>query len=137
MKIDGNVSHAEHQFVAWLESQPSLLPQIASMHLNLREYSPCATCIGDLVRLIRAVVAARDQRPFGHGRRMADAVLTWVTPYPGRGSDGLNSTTSAGVRALEGAGWTIHAPKILEGKGTDLHLNTDIILTAPDYRRPQ
>jgi hypothetical protein len=122
-----NVSHAEHHFISWLESQLPGLPRVRRIMLNLQPYSPCATCTEELVRVAGRMVAARGG-PFGRG----DATLTWAKPYPGIG-DGINRTTAPGVNALIGAGWTVHAPPVGEG---DPLRTVPIIIVPPDYRRP-
>lgn len=123
-----NVSHAEHHFISWLSGQADLLPLVTSIHLNLRPYSPCARCTGELGVLL-SLLAEKRGYPFTRSGR--DAVLTWSKPYPGVG--GINATTAAGVRKLEGLGWTVHAPAPAEG---DPLRNTWIIITPPGYRPP-
>jgi hypothetical protein len=127
----GNVSHAEHHFVSWLSGQTTLLPRIRSILLNLKDYSPCATCTDDLYTTIQTIVAARGRR---FSRDAGDAVLSWTKPYLGR-SGGINATTSQGLRKLEGAGWKLHAPPLPERAG--VFPNTLVIITAPTYRPPR
>lgn len=128
MNTYDNVSHAEHHFISWLSGQAALLPLVRSVHLNLKPYSPCARCTGELTALLSRVAEARG-RPFT--RSAGDAVLSWTKAYPGVG--GINATTAQGVRGMEGVGWKLHAPSMPEGDPLRL---TWIIVTPPDYRLP-
>jgi hypothetical protein len=131
MNIHGNVSHAEHHFVSWLMSQQPLLPQVRSIMLNLQEFSPCATCTGELVTVLNTIASAR-----GRAFSREEAVLTWTKSYPGIRPSGDNATTPQGIRLLAAAGWKMHAPPLEVGARLRF-ADSPVIIVGPDYRPPK
>lgn len=103
----GNSSHAEHQFVAWMNGQSNdFLRRITTIELNLKPLSPCSNCSDDLRKMLKKIATVRDE-PFGKG----DARLYWLKLYKGLPrTNGIARTTSQNVYELNKAGWKIYAP---------------------------
>lgn len=105
----GNTSHAEHQFIHHMEGrnrrERGFFGRIASLELNLRNYSPCTVCVDELSGFLRDIRAARAAA----GTPAVQARIAWTEAYPG-GRGGLQATTTQSLGILSGAGWTLAAP---------------------------
>jgi len=109
INTEGNTSHAEHQFVAWMDRQgKDFLRKIQTIELNLKPLSPCSNCSDELRKMLKKIGDVRD-RPFDHDR--GDARLYWVKLYKGLPrTNGVARTTSQNIYQLNVAGWRIYAP---------------------------
>lgn len=103
----GNSSHAEHQFVAWMDRQgEDFMKRIKRIELNLERLSPCSACSDELRAMLEKIAVMRDQE-FQKG----DAKLSWLKLYTGLPkTNGTARTTWQNVAELNRAGWKIYAP---------------------------
>jgi len=103
-----NASHAEHQLSQFIETEYvgdlRLMPLIHRLQVNVLFYSPCATCSGELAKLLSRIATDR-KRPFERG----EAILAWRDHYAGF-KGGINATTWQSINALDSAGWSLKAP---------------------------
>jgi hypothetical protein len=95
----GNSSHAEHQFVNYLEANRELMGQVEKVVVVNVSRSPCSICGDELAGLLKEIKAARPGQP-------VSAEIYWTKLH----STGAQPTSWQTLHAMQAAGWILHAP---------------------------
>jgi len=95
----GNSSHAEHQFVNYMESREDLWPLVEKITIVNVSKSPCSVCAPELAHLLRGIKNARKGES-------AAAHIYWTQLH----STGAQPTTWEGLHEMQKAGWDLNAP---------------------------
>lgn len=95
----GNSSHAEHQFVNYLESRPDLWANVEKLIITNVTRSPCSTCGPELALLLKEIKKSRNGRP-------VEADIYWTKLH----STGAQPTSWQTLYEMQNAGWRLNAP---------------------------
>jgi hypothetical protein len=95
----GNNSHAEHQFVSYMESRKELWPLVERITVVNVRRSPCSVCAPELAVLLKQIRAARKGQP-------VNAQIYWTQLH----STGAQPTTWEALHEMQSAKWGLNAP---------------------------
>jgi len=95
----GNTSHAEHQFVTYMESRQDIWPLVDKITIVNVSRSPCSICGEELAGFLEQVQATRPGQPI-------EAEIYWTKLH----STGAQPTSWQTLKELRGAHWQLHAP---------------------------
>jgi hypothetical protein len=95
----GNSSHAEHQFVEYMESRHDLWTMVEKITISNVSRSPCSACGPELAMLLKEVKTARVGKP-------VEAEIFWTKLH----GTGAQPTSSQTLREMQAAGWRLIAP---------------------------
>jgi hypothetical protein len=95
----GNTSHAEHQFIHWLDSRPDEKARLEGITINLFKRSPCSECGPELAQVLNEVKRMRKGQP-------VRADIYWTQLH----SSGAQPTSWQSLHEMQRAGWVLHAP---------------------------
>jgi hypothetical protein len=95
----GNTSHAEHQFVNWMESKEDLWPHVEKITIVNVSKSPCSVCGPELAGLLRQIKKARNGQPVA-------ADMYWTKLH----ATGAQPTSWQSLHDMQKEGWRLNAP---------------------------
>lgn len=114
----GNTSHAEHQFVKYLEKRPDFHSRVEGITIVNVSRSPCSTCGPELARLLSQIKKARAGRP-------VTAQIYWTKLH----ETGAQPTSWQTLHEMQKEGWTLHAPA--EALPPEKTVHTDLVKVHP------
>ncbi len=95
----GNSSHAEHQFVNYMESREDLWSKVQKIVVVNVTRSPCSECGPELGWLLKRIKKARKGKP-------VEAEIFWTKLH----SSGAQPTSWESLHDMQKEGWKLHAP---------------------------
>jgi hypothetical protein len=95
----GNSSHAEHQFVHYMESRRELWANVEKITIVNVTRSPCSECGPELAWLLKEIKKERPGQPVA-------ALIYWTKLH----SSGTTPTSWQTLHEMERAGWVLNAP---------------------------